>query len=49
MIILRVYSILVTLLMLYAAATSKNISKHEALGLWLMYIPVLVYLLNGGN
>lgn len=49
MIILRLHSILVTLLMLYATASSKGIKDRERIFLGLMYIPVLVYLLNGGN
>lgn len=49
MIILRLHSILVILLMLYATASSKGIEDRERMILGLMYIPVLVYLLNGGN
>lgn len=51
MIILRIYSIFTMLLLLFAIAYSKDIKDNEraALWLWLMYAPVLIYLLYGGN
>ena len=49
MIILRIYSILVMLLILHATASSSSIENHEKMILGMMYIPVLVYLINGGN
>lgn len=49
MIILRLHSILAMLLTLYVIASSKGFEDRERMILGLMYIPVLVYLLNGGN
>lgn len=48
MVVLKVYSILSILLTLYAVAATDS-DKYEVIIAGLMYVPILVYLLYGGN
>lgn len=49
MIVLKVYSIFIVLLMLFVTAYSEDADKYEVIISGLMLVPILVYLLYGGN
>ena len=49
MTVLKVYSIFIILLMLFVTAYSDDADKYEVIISGLMLVPILVYLLYGGN
>ena len=49
MTILKVYSIFMVLLMLFVTAYSEDADKYEVIISGVMLVPILVYLLYGGN